>query len=101
MFAAGFSQFGKEYTFCRGVTAEEYEALDEYLKSIREPKKQHDTSFKAFNQYEVCGNCQYCDKTMALTTYPVQYRCTLTGKTHPLDHPCSAEDDKYDFDVGV
>lgn len=49
MFVAGFPQFGKEYAFCRGVTGEEYEALDDYLKSLRNSSKPYIKSFEKLN----------------------------------------------------
>lgn len=37
---------------------------------------------------KTCGECEYCDRTMAYASDPEQYRCMETGRSNTLDHVC-------------
>ena len=35
-----------------------------------------------------CYECDYLDRSMVLTSYPPQMRCTIDNKTHIASHIC-------------
>lgn len=39
-----------------------------------------------------CYECKWLDRSVVLTSYPPQYRCTLGFGSHYADHEC-----EYDF----
>lgn len=43
-----------------------------------------------FKYVKTCGDCEYNDG-LCYTTYPAQYRCTITGKLNFGDHECNLD----------